>query len=179
MSGTEHHADALVFSNHCAGQLQGLEKLPRQIQSRDDVRIVFSGFCADHAAGGGVGVFVALDAAEPIHQVFGDHQKVRCPLKLPGEIVSIQLVNRVEGLELNSGAAIQLRKGHFLMHLFNNRFRAPVPIGVAGQDGLIMFHQHVIHSPGIDGQTFDLRTQLQRLIDARPHVCFQDFYVPG
>ena len=122
---------------------------------------------------------MSLRSAEPVQQVFGHQQEIRHAREPPGLQVGVQLIHGIERLELDARAPIQFRKGHFVVHLGDDRFRAPVTIGVTGQDGLIAPHQHIVHAPGVDGEAGNVRETAQRLVDARPHMRFQSCDIPG
>ena len=178
MGGAEDDLDALVRPDQRPRLLKGLEQALRQVQGFDDFAVVFAGLRADHAAGGGIGVFMAFDAAEPVHQVFRDHQKIRRLLEASGQLIRVQLIDGVEGLELDARPTVQFRKGHLLMRLRNHRFGTIVPVGVAGKNGAVPVHQHVVDAPGVHRQAFDLRFLRQRQIDAFLHMALQGFHVP-
>ena len=72
-----------------SGLLEPVEQLFRQAQGGDDLGIVFPGLGADHPAGGGVCVLMGLDAAELVHEVLRDHQKVRDLMEPPGQLVRV------------------------------------------------------------------------------------------
>ena len=175
----EHDLDALVFADHFARLLQRAEQAPGELERRKDDGVVFARFRADHAAGGGVGVLVGLHAAEPVHQILRDHQKVRHALEPPGELVRIELIDRVEGLELDAGAAVKPGEGDLLMHLRDDRLGAPVAVGVAGADRLVAAQQHVVHAPGVDRQALDLRVFRLRDFDTAPDMPQQRVDIPG
>ena len=127
----------------------------RKIKRFDDLRIVLPRLCADHAGGGGVGVLMRFIPAKPVHQVFGDHQKIRHAVEPPGEFVGIELIDRIERLKLNAGTAIQFGKRHSFVHLFDRRFGTAVAVCIDRIDRLIVFEQYVIHAPGIDRKRLD------------------------
>ena len=77
-----------------------------QTQRFDDFGVIFAGHGAHHAAGGGVGVFVGFDAAEAIQQIFRHQQEIGGLLQPPGQLVRVQLIKGVEGLELNARSAV-------------------------------------------------------------------------
>ena len=150
-----------------------------QLQCFNDGRIIFSGLCADHPRCGGIRVLVTLYAAQFIHQVFWNHQEVCDALQPAGKLVGIQLIDRIEGLKLDSRTPVKLRKDDSVMHSRNHSFRPAVTVGIAGQDFLIFLHQHIIYCPGINRQAFDLRIFLLCFIDACFYVLFQCSNIPG
>jgi len=98
-------------SQHRAGCGELGEHRLRQAQSFENLRVVFPGLGVHKAGGGGVGVLPRFHAAELPQQILRDHQKV-LGLRQPSVFfVGIQLINAVEGLELDAGACIELRKG--------------------------------------------------------------------
>ena len=124
-------------------------------------------------------VLARLHAAKPVQQVFRHHQEVVRLLQTPGFRVLVELVNAVEGLELNARAAVQLGERHMLMHLVNHRLRALVAVGVAGEKRRAVLQQDVIHRPSVDGQAVDVRILRKRCLDARLDVLENALDVPG
>ena len=122
---------------------------------------------------------MAFCAAQPVHQVFRHHQEIGDAVQPTGQLIGIQLIDCIERLKLDPGAPIQLRKADLLMYFRDNRFRPAVPVSITGQHRFTALHQHIIHAPGIDGQAFDFRINLQRFIYPSPDMGFQCIDVPG
>ena len=177
--GAEHDFDSLIFPDHRTRLLQRQEQAFRKFQRADDLRIVFPGFGAYHAAGGGVGVLMALYAAEFIHQVFRDHQEIGDALQPTGHPVRIQLIDRIEGLELDACAPVKFREGDLPMDFRDGGFGPAVPVSVAGQDRPAVADQDIINAPGIDGKAFDPPVFLHRFFNACADMHFQRGDVPG
>ena len=156
-----------------------MEQMLRQAERLDDGGIVFAGLGGDHAAGGGVGVLVSFHAAELPEQILRHHQKVRHAVQPAGLLVRIELINGVEGLELDAGLPIQAGKADLLMYLRDHRFCTAVPVGVAGEELLVAPEQHIVHAPGVDGQAFDRPEALPRFSDAGLHMSGQRLDIPG
>ena len=111
----------------------------RQAQSFENLRVVFFGLSVHESGGGGVGVLPCLYAAELPQQIFRDHQKVLGLCQPPGFFVGIQLINAVEGLELDAGALVKLRKGQNAVDFGNHGLCPVVPVGVDRVEGLTVF----------------------------------------
>ena len=150
----------------------------RQPQSLQNFRVVFFGLGVHKAGGGGVGVLPRLYAAELPQQVFRDHQKVLGLRQPPGFFVGIQLINAVEGLELDAGALVKLRKGQDAVDFGDDRLGPAVPVGVDRGERLPVFQQHIIHRPCVDGKALNDRVLCKGLPDALLHVDEQAVDVP-
>ena len=122
---------------------------------------------------------MTLHSTELIHQVFRNHQKIRDPFQSSCELIHVQLINRIKGLKLNPCTTVELRKSKSIVHLRNDRFRPAVTVSIAGQDFLIILHQHIVYRPGINGQAFDLGINLQGFLNPFFHMGKQRFNIPG
>ena len=91
----------------------------------------------------------------------------------------VKLVYGVKGLELTAGAHIQCRKIHCSVHQGNRLFGSAVPIGINGKNFLIPAEEDIIHPPGINGQTVNLRKNRFGLGNALFHMGKQCLGVPG
>ena len=120
MGGAQHHLGLpahlggnvrLQRAQHRTGCGELREHRLRQAQSFENLRVVLPGLGVHESGGGGVGVLPCLYAAQLPQQIFRDHQKVLGFGQPPGFFVGIQLINAVEGLELDAGALVKLRKG--------------------------------------------------------------------
>ena len=187
MGSAQHH---LGLSAHLGGDVRfqcsqyraGCGQLGkhgfRQTQSLQDFRVVLSGQGIHKAGGGGIGVLPRLHAAEPPQQVLRDHQKVLSFGQPPGFFVGIQLINAVEGLELDTGALIKLLKGQNAVHLIQYGVRPVIPVGVDRVEGLPIFQQHIVHRPCVDRKALDDRVLCKGFPDALLHVDEQAVDVP-
>ena len=110
----------------------------RQAQRLQDLRVVLPGLGVYEPGGGGVGVLPCLYAAELPQQIFRDHQKVLGLCQPPDFFVGIQLINAVEGLELDAGALVKLRKGQNAVDFEDCCMRPVVPVGVDRVEGLVI-----------------------------------------
>ena len=174
----QYDRNPFVFSNHRSRLAQFGEQIPGIAQLLKDGFVKFPGLGIDHAHGGGVGEFLRLGAAELVHQIFGNHQKIRDPFQPPCFLIGIELIDGIEGLELAAGMAVQLGEGHFFMHLGNDRLGAAVPVGVHRPDFFLALQQHIVHAPGIDGQGGNVGKRLLCLRHARFHIVQQGIDVP-
>ena len=127
------------------------KQMSRKTQPGNQIFVEFQRTGIYHPHGGGIGKFLRLGAAKPIHEILRDHQNIRNTLQPSGRLVCIELINGIEGLELAAGAAVQLRKRHLLMDFGDHRFRSAVPVGVDRQHFSVAFQQNIIHAPGVDG----------------------------
>ena len=148
MGGAQHHLGlpAHLGGNvghqrpqHRAGCGQFGEHRLRQAQRLQDLRVVFPGLGIHKAGGGGVGVLPRLYAAELPQQIFRDHQKVLGFSQPPDFFVGIQLINAVEGLELDAGALVKLRKWQNAVDFGDHGLCPVVPVGVDRVEGLTVF----------------------------------------
>ena len=131
-----------------------------------------------HARSGSVGEFLRLCTAEPVHQVFGDHQKVGDAFQPPLAVVVIELIQRVEGLELAAGVAIQFAEGHLPVDFRDYRFGAAVPIGVDRHNLPVALHQDIVNPPGVNGKRSNFRKLLLCFPYAGFHIPKQGFHIP-
>ena len=175
----EHDLHALILPDNRTGLLQFAKQMLRQAQRLDDGRVVFAGLSVDHAACGSVGVLVGLDAAELVHEVFGDEQEVSHAVQPPGLFVAIELIERVERLELDARVPVEPREADFAVYLRDNRFGAAVTVGVAGHDLRIAAQQHIVHAPCVDGEALDALKPRLGFLDSRFDVEQQGFDIPG
>ena len=179
MGGAEHHVYALILPQNGPRLAEPGEKLPGQAKLICDVPVKFPGHGVHKAGGAGVGVLVCLSPAEPPHQVHGHHQPARGPLQPPRQLVGIELVDGVEGLELYACAGVQIPEGDYLMDLGDGLICAAVPIGVAGRNRLVPPHEHIVHPPGVHGQALYPRTSLKGRVYPRPDLPLKARQVPG
>ena len=117
-------------------------------------------------------------AAELPQQIFRDHQKVLGLCQPPGCFVGIQLINAVEGLELDAGACIKIFKRQNAVHLIQHCLRPIVAVGVDRGEGLAVFQQHIVHRPCVDGKALNFRVLGKGFPDALLHVDEQAVNVP-
>ena len=187
MGGAQHHLGLPAHlggnvghqrSQHRAGCGELGEHRLRQPQSLQNFRVVFLGLGVHKPGGGGVGVLPRLHAAELPQQVFRDHQKVFGLRQPTGFFVGIQLINAVEGLELDAGALVELRKGQNVVDFGNHRLRPAVPVGVDRGEGLTVFQQHIVHRPCVDRKALDDRVLCKGFPDALLHVGKQAVDIP-
>ena len=178
MGGAEQHPDAPVLPDLRPGPGEPGEQPLRQTQGGEKLPVKLSGFRVHQAHGGGVGVLPGLPAAEAVHQVFRHHQQVRDPLQpAPFQVVA-ELVDGVEGLELDAGAAVEGVEGRLFVDLPQDRPGAGVPVGVAGPDRRVPPQQDVVHPPGVDGETFEPGKLPEGGVNARPDRALQSLHVP-
>ena len=187
MGGAQHHLGLpahlggnvrLQRAQHRTGSRQLGEHRLRQAQSFENLRVVLFGLSVHESGGGGVGVLPCLYAAELPQQIFRDHQKVLGLCQPPDFFVGIQLINAVEGLELDAGACIELRKGQNAVDFGDHCLRPVVPVGVDRVEGLAVFQQHIVHRPGVDGKALNDRVLCKGFPDALLHVGKQAVDVP-
>ena len=178
MGSAKHNLQPLIFSEYLAGTAQPGEQLIRQPQGMDQLPVIFAGFCTDQTAGGGVGIFMGSSAAELIHQPAGQHQKIRDAFQTAGFPVRHQLIDSIERLELDAGMPVKQIKGNLLMNPRNDGFRPAVPVGIAGQNLLIPFHQHIVHTPGIHGKADQIRIGFPGPADAFLYIVQQAENIP-
>ena len=152
MGGAEHDASAFILPDHLARVAQLGKKLFRQAQSGNDLFVKFQSIGIRHASSGSVSEFLSLCPTEPVHQVFGNHQKVCDAFQSPLTFVGIELIQRIKGLKLASRMAVQSRKRHLLMDFRNYIFCSVIPIGNDRKHLLVAFQQHIVHSPSVDGK---------------------------
>ena len=126
-------------------------------QGIHNFHVKFACFCIDHSHGSSIGVLPRLDTAELPHKVLRHHQQIGDPFQPAVDLLVIKLIDGIERLELAAASAVQFGERHFLMDLWNHRFRAAVPIGIDGINLLVAFQKHIVHTPGVDGQAFNLR----------------------
>ena len=165
-------------SQHRTGCGELREHRLRQAQSFENLRVVLFGLSVHESGGGGVGVLPCLYAAELPQQIFRDHQKVLGLRQPPGFFVGIQLINAVEGLELDAGALVKLRKGQNAVDFGDHGLCPVVPVGVDRVEGLTVFQQHIVHRPCVDGKALDIRIFCKGFPDALLHVSKQAVDVP-
>ena len=168
----------LQRAQHCTGSGELREHRLRQAQSFENLRVVFPGLGVHKAGGGGVGVLPRFHAAELPQQILRDHQKVLGLCQPSGFFVSVQLINAVEGLELDAGALVKLFKGQDAVYFGNDRLRPAVAVGVDRGEGLTVFQQHIVHRPCVDGKALDGRELCKGFPDALLHVGKQAVDVP-
>ena len=163
---------------HRAGCGQLGEHRLRQAQSFENLRVVLFGLGVHKAGGGGIGVLAGFHAAQLPQQIFRDHQKVLGLGQPPGCFVGVQLINAVEGLELDAGALVKLFKGQDAVYFGNDRLRPAVAVSVDRINRLIVFQQHIINGPCINGKALDIRIFCKGFPDALLHVGKQAVDVP-
>ena len=187
MGGAQHHLGLpahlggnvrLQRAQHRTGCGELREHRLRQAQSFENLRVVLPGLGVYEPGGGSVGVLPRLYAAELPQQIFRDHQKVLGFGQPPGCFVGVQLINAVEGLELDAGACIELRKGQDAVNFGNDRLRPAVAVSVDRINRLIVFQQHIINGPCINGKALDIRIFCKGFPDALLHVGKQAVDVP-
>ena len=93
-------------------------------------------------------------------------------------MVGVQLIDAVEGLELDAGACIELRKGQNAVDFGDHCLRPVVPVGVDRVEGLTVFQQHIVHRPGVNGKALNFRELCKGFPDALLHVEKQAVDVP-
>ena len=174
MGGAQHHRGLpahlggnvrLQPAQHRAGNGQLREYALRQTERMQDLRVILPGLRIDKTGGSCVGVLARLHAAQSPEQIFRDHEEIVRLRQPSGFFVRIQLIDRVEGLELDAGAGIQCFKWDNAVHLVQNRLRPAVTVGVDRVDGFIFFQKHIVHRPCVNGQAFDLRISCKRCAD--------------
>ena len=121
---------------------------------------------------------MALDPAELPEQVLGNHEKVRRIVQPSERQIIIELIDRVEGLELDAGLAVKSGKRHTLMCLRDDALCAAVAIGIAGPQLRIIMQQHIVNAPGIHRKTFYSGKSGLCFCDALPHRCRERFHIP-
>ena len=168
----------LQRAQHRTGCGELREHCLRQAQSFENLRVVLPGLGVHKAGGGGVGVLPRLYAAQLPQQIFRDHQKVLGLRQPPGLFIGIKLINAVEGLELDAGACIELRKGQDAVDFGKHCLRPAVAVGVDRGEGLAVFQQHIVHRPCVDGKALDIRIFCKGFPDALLHVSKQAVDVP-
>ena len=187
VGGAQHHLGLPTYlggdvcfqrPQHRAGSGELGEHRLRQAQSLQYFRVVLLGLGVHKPSGGGVGVLPRLHAAQLPQQVFRNHQKVLGLRQPPGFFVGIQLINAVEGLELDAGACIKRFKRQNAVHLIQHGLRPVVPVGVDRGEGLAVFQQHIVHCPCVDGKALNFRVLGKGFPDALLHVDKQAVDVP-
>ena len=88
--------------------------------------------------------------AQPVHQILGNHQKVRDAFQPAGGFVGIKLVNGVERLKLDPCFAVQFGKRNLLMDSVDYFLCTGVAVCVTGHNRFITLQQNIIHAPGIN-----------------------------
>ena len=109
--------------------------------------------------------------------VIGDHQEVRNPVQPARQLIGIELIDSVKGLELAAGPAVQFGKGNNFMNLWDDRLCAAVPVGIDGENFLVPFHKDVVNAPGVDGQAPNV-ILLFCFCDARFHMVQKRIHIP-
>ena len=187
MGGAQHHLGLPAHlgsdvgqqgPQHRAGCGELREHRLWQAQSLQYFRVVLLGLGVHKPGGGGVGVLPRLHAAQLPQQVFRNHQKVLGLRQPPGYFVGIQLINAVEGLELDAGACIKRFKRQNAVHLIQHCLHPIVAVGVDRGEGLTIFQQHIVHRPGVDGKALNDRVLCKGLPDALLYVDEQAVDVP-
>ena len=187
MGGAQHHLGLpahlggnvrLQRTQHRTGSRQLGEHRFRQAKRLQNFRVIFPGLSIHKAGGGGIGVLAGFHAAQFPQQIFRDHQKVLGLCQPSGFFVSVQLINAVEGLELDAGALVKLFKGQDAVYFGNDRLRPAVAVSVDRINRLIVFQQHIINGPCINGKALDIRIFCKGFPDALFHVGKQAVDVP-
>ena len=73
---------------------------------------------------------------------------------------------------------IELTEGEFLVNLGNHSFGTGIPVSVYGIDLLVTLEQHVVHTPGVYRQTFNLGELTEALLDTGDHALHQGGHIP-
>lgn len=60
---------------------------------------------------------MAFYAAKAVHQVFRDHEEIGNALQSSGYLVRIELIDGIEGLELDASMPVQAGETDLFMHL--------------------------------------------------------------
>ena len=158
---------------------RGGEEPLRQAQDGDDLHVPGPLFGVQQAGGAGVGVLVGLDAGEVKAQVLGQHEEIRRMLQPAVGLVPAELVDGVEGLELDARLCIESVKGNDLVGNFRPLGAPAVPVAVQGRDGLVCsVQQHIIHRPGVDAHAVRGDALLPAGPEAADHLPAQPVQVP-
>ena len=170
MRGAEDHVQPPVRADHGSGLRQLREQPVRQAGPRDDFAVELQGAGIDQTGRRGVRELPRLRSAEPVHQVFRDHQDVGHALEPAFLHIPVPLVERVKDLELAAGPAVELGEGDLLMQLVHDGLCAAVPVGIAGEDLLVAAQQHIIDAPGVHGEADDVVVLREREVDSALHL---------
>ena len=141
------------LAEHGAGHGRLQEDALGDAKAREDLGVPRALLGIEHASGARIGVLVGLDAGQTPVKVIRNHQEGACGLELLGMLVlkGEQLVERVEGLALNTGAGIDLGRVHDLVGDLVDAVGTGVAVGDRVADDLVMLvEQHKVDAPGID-----------------------------
>ncbi len=87
-------------------------------------------------------------------------------------------INRVERLKLTAGMVIQLCKRNHPVNTVHDLLCPVIAAGITGSDRFVTLQQHIIASPGIDGQTVNMRKGFLCCLDPVDHVLLQRVNAP-
>ena len=169
----------LQIAKERAGRGERGEKMLGHTKRLHDVHIKCTRRRVYHTHGGGVRVFLFLHARQTVHEILGDHEEIGYALKTSPRQIVVQLIYRIEGLELDTGFLKKLLKGKDLMHGLDRGCGAVVTVGIGGSNRRVTLHQNVIHTPGIDREAFDFRIFCKAGLDALKHAFQQSLGVPN
>ena len=94
-------------------------------------------------------------------------------------LVPAELVDGVEGLELDARPLIEPVKGNCLVGQLGALSTTAVPVAVQGQNGpVLVVQQHIVHRPGVDAHAVGHNALLLAGIQAADHLTAQPVQVP-
>ena len=94
---------------------------------------------------------MGLDTREHEAEVFRQQQKILGPIETAVCLIPIELINRIEGLELDAGFCVKLAKRQQLVDRLGRLGPASVAVAEERQDRLVLsVKQHIIDAPGVD-----------------------------